>query len=1121
MGLSKKRWIPPAQKAAYQRAIEAMKKQREEDKELAEKLKKAKALPEGFEADPEPVKKKPKKEKKEKMPKKPPKVDGDIGGFKVYKKSGKMVKMKSVEELAKEIDLPDAEGRQVNPKHFIEGKREVVLGKRPINSLTNMGHGEKIAFDGYNSVNWDEKKQEWVVRGEPPAPNEFCSGGWMPGHQGTEYKKGGVDSPPRMTKEEGFAHAVKLGKKRAIEIQEERERIKPITKEEMQQLSVDEITVLKAAAKVEAIIRHAREDKAFFIQKFVRIEDKDAPDPMVLFRLWPKQKEALEAFEKHKLTIVLKARQLGLSWLALAFAVHGLVFQPGYSVVALSKREDEAKELVRRVKLILEYLPPFIIRKKDKNLPENYRGPTWDATTTYVSVYHPDSKVPAMFTSFTSSPDSARSFTASLVILDEWAFQMYAQEIWAAAYPVINRPTGGKVIGISTAKIGSFFEDVWRGAMKGTNKFHPVFLPWYSDPRRTQQWYEDSKAALPASYLQEYPCVAKGTLVGTDYGLIPIEEVEPGMKTALGVVKARLDKGEKQVVEVLTAAKRRLIVTPEHRISTPTGYIEAQCLGEQDKVCLQVPQVALEPYVAKWSTSPVCQCSIEVTQEIGRFLGYFMGDGSFMTTINNGSTVDFACDIRDQDVVEDIATLCSDISDLNVSRRVTGSKGGCCNLRSNGNEWFKILWHLGALKQHENKGRYVRNVCVPECIKRSPRPVIAEFLKGLFEADGCVYEYATNIQLFSRYEEFLRDVQLLLFVFGIHSSIQTQDKKHPDGHTYIGRVLKIPKMDAQKFVQEIGFLSARKKAKCEGKIAAQRRLKGVADFTDKVASVTPCGTTEVYDLVIEGEHHAFDANGILVHNCSPDEAFSSGSATAFPEFNPELHVCEPFRIPEHWRRWISVDNGYDHPFAWLWYAVDEDGNVYVYREFSRSRDDPKILYSDQATSVVEFNSAASLDDNGNLTVGQEYLDFCVAGLDAWNTHHRDITGKTLIDYYRDGGLQIGFRRAIVDRRLRKAVVHEYLKTIEDEDGTRRSKLKIFNTCKHLLETLPKLPKDNHDPEKVADCSIDNQYDSLSYGLVAYHVDKSIGLTAETPMIRAHKDAIARRNTRKIRARAYR
>ena len=751
-----KKYIPPDVKARYERAREAMQQRRQEEEELTKKLKKAKALPNDFEL--EPIvrrKKKQAKPKKEKIGKRPAKVDGDIGGFKTYK-SGKMNKMKPVEELV----LPKDDGGQVNARYFVKGKRKVVMYGRAIRSLGYLEHGQKVAQDSDNTINWNEKKKDFEVRGVRESPNEFMSGGWMPGHSGMEYKKGGIDSPPRMTKEEGFEHAVKLGKRKALEIQAERERIKPITKEEMQQLSVDEITVLKAAAKVEAIIRHAREDKAFFIQKFVRIEDKDAPDPMVLFKLWPKQKEALEAFDKHKLTIVLKARQLGLSWLALAFAVHGLMFQSGYSVVALSKREDEAKELVRRVKLILEHLPPFIIRKKDKNLPENYTGPTWDGTTTYVAVYHPESKVPAMFTSFTSSPDSARSFTASLVILDEWAFQMYAQEIWAAAYPVINRPTGGKVIGISTARIGGFFEDVWRLAMKGKNNFHPVFLPWFSDPRRTQEWYEATKAALPASYLQEYPA-------------------------------------------------------------------------------------------------------------------------------------------------------------------------------------------------------------------------------------------------------------------------------------------------------------------------------------------------------------------------TPDEAFSSGSATAFPEFNPELHVCEPFRIPEHWRRWISVDNGYDHPFAWLWYAVDEDGNVYVYREFSRSRDDPKILYSDQATSVVEFNSAASLDDNGNLTVGQEYLDFCVAGLDAWNTHHRDITGKTLIDYYRDGGLQIGFRRAIVDRRLRKAVVHEYLKTIEDEDGTRRSKLKIFNTCKHLLETLPKLPKDNHDPEKVADCSIDNQYDSLSYGLVAYHVDKSIGLTAETPMIRAHKDAIARRNTRKVRARAYR
>ena len=78
---------------------------------------------------------------------------------------------------------------------------------------------------------------------------------------------------------------------------------------------------------------------------------------------------------------------------------------------------------------------------------------------------------------------------------------------------------------------------------------------------------------------------------------------------------------------------------------------------------------------------------------------------------------------------------------------------------------------------------------------------------------------------------------------------------------------------------------------------------------------------------------ALPASYLQEYPSTPDEAFSSGSATAFPEFDLEVHVCEPFNIPEHWRRWISVDNGYDHPFCWLWYAVDEDGNVYVYREF--------------------------------------------------------------------------------------------------------------------------------------------------------------------------------------------
>jgi len=45
--------------------------------------------------------------------------------------------------------------------------------------------------------------------------------------------------------------------------------------------------------------------------------------------------------------------------------------------------------------------------------------------------------------------------------------------------------------------------------------------------------------------------------------------------------------------------------------------------------------------------------------------------------------------------------------------------------------------------------------------------------------------------LFSKHEEFLRDVQYLLLGFGIGSNIRTQNKTNSEGKTYIGRVLYI------------------------------------------------------------------------------------------------------------------------------------------------------------------------------------------------------------------------------------------------------------------------------------------------------------------------------------------
>lgn len=284
----------------------------------------------------------------------------------------------------------------------------------------------------------------------------------------------------------------------------------------------EKVKLAEAAAEVE--MRKCRRLKTgclYFIQNYVHIEDKDIlldPDnPGVArkFILWADQAKTLLLFLTKRLIIILKARQLGLTWLALAYAVWRMLFFPGYTVNALSKKENpDAKELVRRIRFILEHLPPWMARERGPDVPKDYPGVVWETSVLKVVIHHPDrvakdgtrtKQPPSTFQSFSAAPDSGRSFTANLVILDEWAFQPYAEEIWDSAYPTINRPTGGQVIGLSTGKKGTFFEKVWLMAKTGLNRFVTVFLPWWADPRRDQAWYEDTKANMPNTYRREYP----------------------------------------------------------------------------------------------------------------------------------------------------------------------------------------------------------------------------------------------------------------------------------------------------------------------------------------------------------------------------------------------------------------------------------------------------------------------------------------------------------------------------------------------------------------------------------------------------------------------------------------
>jgi hypothetical protein len=207
---------------------------------------------------------------------------------------------------------------------------------------------------------------------------------------------------------------------------------------------------------------------------------------------------------------------------------------------------------------------------------------------------------------------------------------------------------------------------------------------------------------------------------------------------------------------------------------------------------------------------------------------------------------------------------------------------------------------------------------------------------------------------------------------------------------------------------------------------------------------------------------------------------------AFEEFDPEIHVVEPFKIPDHWYKWMGADNGYTDPFAWYWYAIDEEGFVNIYREFTREPGDPKLTYTEQAQQVLRLSSKVQVSDNSVDRVSERIGPIYV-GHDAFASHPL-AAGKTIAYYYQKAGLS-PILSSIPDRVLRKAVWHEYLKPFE-YNGKMVAKVRIFNTCKMLIETLPQVQEDEKDSEKYAESSRDHWIDGAGYGLVSYHVSKS-------------------------------
>lgn len=253
-------------------------------------------------------------------------------------------------------------------------------------------------------------------------------------------------------------------------------------------------------------IEYCAGDIVYFVLTYGHIEDRDNPDNIIQpFNLWPEQKHAIKVMQRHKHTIILKARQLGITWLTLHYAAWLMLCHTGRSVIGLSRSESEAMELIRRMCVILRNMPELIAEKGE--IPLGWTGPWFESTALTLKIHFRNKNVSTM-QCFPSNENAARSFTADLLIFDEWAFQQFDRKIWASAFPIINRPLSGQVIGLSTIERGSLFEELFTG----DNDFYKIFIPWYADPKRDEKWYQETKKNLKDRMSAEYPATIEDAL---------------------------------------------------------------------------------------------------------------------------------------------------------------------------------------------------------------------------------------------------------------------------------------------------------------------------------------------------------------------------------------------------------------------------------------------------------------------------------------------------------------------------------------------------------------------------------------------------------------------------------
>ena len=402
----------------------------------------------------------------------------------------------------------------------------------------------------------------------------------------------------------------------------------------------------------------------------------------------------------------------------------------------------------------------------------------------------------------------------------------------------------------------------------------------------------------------EFSCLERNTLIQTNLGLIKIEDMlKFDAETLLNKNKEFefpshiIKTPPTDVYKIVTCNGYTFKCSSIHKVMTIDGWKLAKDLTNKDVLELDTNDYFPSDYIQK--------NGIIVDEKLGWILGLLVSEGT-NTTRNN-----IVITNTDKNLINHIIDIFPNFDwKIYTRKAMHDSRGWDCKesycIKYNNTKLRTTLYELGLdyVTSHQKE--------IPWCILQSPRSVVIEFLKGLYEGDGSGFQYISKgkkhigISYYSVSETLIDQLQVLLLKFNILPSKTTRKTKLSQNTQfslscrakYACNLYHLLQLDKWKnLIVDVSFFERKptiikrdnrfilqttrgNKNKHLGVFDTEEEcIKKFEDFWQKANQCIKIKSIEIlpekevlYDFYLP-QTHSFRGNGFIHHNSIPREVF--------------------------------------------------------------------------------------------------------------------------------------------------------------------------------------------------------------------------------------------------------